>query len=173
MMIRSAGKFDADHISEIWNPYIRETAITFTTLEKTPAAIVAMIEEKAQVKVPFLVAEDAGKVLGFATYAQFRGGPGYARTMEHSIMLSQDAKGGGIGRALMGALEAAACQNDVHSLVAGISAENPDAIAFHQAIGFKKVGHVANAGRKFGRWMDLIFLQKMLNCLADKPDQSR
>jgi phosphinothricin acetyltransferase len=173
MMIRPAVTIDAVHISEIWNPYIRETAITFTTSEKTPTEIAAMVEEKAQTKLPFLVAEDTGKVLGFATYAQFRGGPGYARTMEHSIMLSQGAKGRGVGRALIGALEAAACQNDVHSLVAGISAENLGAIAFHQAIGFKKVGHVANAGRKFERWMDLILLQKMLNCRADKLRQSR
>ncbi|WP_120500906.1 GNAT family N-acetyltransferase [Roseovarius sp. EL26] len=173
MRIRAANSSDAADIATIWNFYIRETAVTFTTSAKAPAAIAAVISEKTQMGLPFLIIEDAGKVLGFATYAQFRGGPGYAHTMEHSIMLSKVATGGRMGRALMAALEAAACQGGVHSLVAGISAENPDAIAFHRAIGFTQAGYIAKAGRKFGRWMDLILLQKMLDCRTDNPRQSR
>ncbi len=79
-MIRAARAQDATALAAIWNPVIRDTAITFTPLEKTPAAIAAMIGERAC----FLVAEEEGAVLGFASYGQFRGGPGYARAQEHS-----------------------------------------------------------------------------------------
>ncbi|SLN51551.1 N-acyltransferase YncA [Roseovarius albus] len=172
MILRAAEPRDAGEISKIWNVYIRDTSVTFTTTWKTPDTISTVLKDKAQAKLPFFVAEDEGKVLGFVTYGPFRTGPGYVHTMEHSIMLSDAAKGRGTGRALMQAIEEEACRKNVHTLVAGISAENPNAIAFHQAIGFKKVGHVAQAGRKFGRWMDLILLQKMLDCRTDKPDQS-
>ena len=170
MIIRLAAKSDAADISEIWNSYIRNTSITFTTDEKTPTSIAELITQKAENGLPFLIAEDQGKILGSATYGAFRNGPGYSFTVEHSIMLSDTAKRGGIGRALMTALEAEAQKNDINSLVAGISAENQDAIAFHEVIGFKKVGHVAQVGHKFGRWMDLILLQKMLDCRTDKPE---
>lgn len=173
MIIRAAEHRDADDISKIWNVYIHDTSVTFTTAEKTPEIIATVLKDKEQTGLPFFVAEEDGKVLGFATFGPFRAGPGYVHTMEHSIMLIDAAKGHGTGRALMTAIEKYACRNNIHSLVAGISAENPNAIAFHHAIGFKKVGHVAQAGHKFGRWMDLILLQKMLDCRTDKPDQSR
>ena len=163
MTIRPATKADCAGIAAIWNPIIRESAATFTTLEKTPGALAAQIAEAGAANFPFLVAEgEDGAVLGFAFYAQFRAGPGYRHTMEHSVHLAPGARGQGLGRALMAALEAAARERGVHSLVGALSGENAPALDFHRALGFREVGRLARAGRKFDRWMDLVLVQKFL-----------
>ncbi|MEL7259399.1 MAG: GNAT family N-acetyltransferase [Pseudomonadota bacterium] len=82
-------------------------------------------------------------------------------------MLEPDARGHGTGRALMAALEDHAVAQRVGSLMAGISGENTEAVAFHLALGYEEVGRVAQAGFKFGRWIDLILLQKRLSHGSD------
>ena len=83
-MIRAATPGDCAAIAAIWNPIIRDTLVTFTTAEKTAAELEAVLSTKAAEGLPFLVAEMAGSIAGFATYGQFRVGPGYARTMEQT-----------------------------------------------------------------------------------------
>ncbi|NSX56515.1 GNAT family N-acetyltransferase [Parasulfitobacter algicola] len=161
-MIRPAERDDAEAIAAIWNDVIRNTAITFTTAEKTPRAIRADIYLKREAGQGFFVYEDAGIILGFATYFPFRNGPGYAHTMEHSINLAAAARGRGIGRALMSVIEGHARARGVHSMIAGVSGENSDGAAFHSALGYTEVARLPEVGRKFGRWMDLIVMQKML-----------
>lgn len=161
-MIRDATPADAPAIAAIWNPIIRDTAITFNSAEKTDAEIAAMIRARQADGHGFLVAEEGGPVLGFATYAQFRGGLGYARTMEHTILLSPAAHGRGLGRALMTALEDHARAGGAVSLFAGVSAENAAGRAFHAALGFAEVAVLQRVGFKFGRMMDLVLMQKFL-----------
>ncbi len=162
MKLREAGPADADTIAAIWNPYIRDTAITFTSEVKSDAGVARLIAERQRAGHPFLVAEGAGGVMGFATYAPFRDGPGYARTMEHTVMLAPDATRRGAGRALMGAIEARARAAAHRSLIGGLSSGNADGIAFHAAIGFVEVGRVREAGWKWQRWWDLVLMQKRL-----------
>ena len=159
MIIRAAVRADAAAIADLVNPVIRETAITFTTAEKTPEDLAEAI---AEVPGRYQVAEVDGRVLGYACYFQFRGGPGYARTMEHSIAIAPEARGQGLGRPLMAALEGHAREVGVHSLFAGVSAENPAGVAFHAAIGFRQIAVLPEVGFKFGRWMDLVLMQKFL-----------
>ncbi|WP_176853527.1 GNAT family N-acetyltransferase [Donghicola mangrovi] len=158
-LVRQAGVADAPAIVELWNGFVRDTAVTFTTLEKTCDGIAADIDARG---AGFLVAVSGDTLLGFATYSAFRGGPGYARTKEHSVMLAEGARGRGVGRALMEALCDAARAEGVHSLFAGVSGENPDAVAFHTAIGFQEMVRLPEVGFKFGRWMDLVLMQKFL-----------
>jgi len=157
-MIRQARAGDAAAILSIWNPIIRDTAITFTSAEKTEAEVVAMIDTRAAV----LVWDAGGGAQGFATYAQFRGGPGYARSQEHTILLGEGARSQGVGRALMTALEDHARAAGQHILIGGVSGSNPAGVAFHAAIGYAQVGRVPEAGWKFGRYHDLVLMQKIL-----------
>ncbi|SLN64425.1 N-acyltransferase YncA [Roseovarius litorisediminis] len=159
MIIRTARVDDAECIAGFWNPLIRDTSVTFSTIEKTPEGLRADIKARGDA---FLVAEDSGQVVGLATYGPFRGGPGYRHTVEHTVILAPCARGQGTGRALMARLEDQARHAGLHVMVAGVSSENPGAVAFHERIGYQKVGLMPETGRKFGRWMDLILLQKLL-----------
>lgn len=153
-MIQAAKPEDADWIAGIWNEVIADTQITFTTTLKSRAEIEAMIFDRVVLVLP-----DRG---GFATYGPFRGGPGYAATVEHTIMLAAHAQGQGAGRALLSALEARAKADGHHVMVAAISGANPTALAFHVAMGFVRTAHMPEVGRKDGVWLDLILMQKQL-----------
>lgn len=159
MIIRPARDSDAPDIVALWNSFVHDSAVTFTTAEKSVEGITADIAARGPA---FQVAEDGGTFLGFATYFPFRNGPGYAHTKEHSIMLTPAARGRGAGRALMAALEDVARAEGVHSLFAGVSGENPEGVAFHAALGFAEVARLPEVGRKFDRWMDLVLMQKRL-----------
>ncbi|MGI9367281.1 MAG: GNAT family N-acetyltransferase [Ruegeria sp.] len=159
MSVRPASVQDAKAIAEITNKVIRDTLITFTTDERTPDSIAADIESRGE---RFLVAELGREVVGFATYGEFRRGPGYAYCREHSIQLSPSARGHGLGRNLMERLEKIAVADGVHVLVAGISSENPGAIAFHASLGFSQIGRMPEVAKKWDRWLDLVLMQKIL-----------
>jgi len=161
-MIRPAAEGDVAGILAIWNPVIRDTLATFNPVEKTAGDIARMIAERAAAGHGFLVAEGAGGIAGFATYGQFRGGAGYARTMEHTVMLAPSARGRGIGRALMGALEDHARAGGAKSMFAGVSAANPEGRAFHARLGYGEVAVLPAVGFKAGRWLDLVLMQKFL-----------
>lgn len=162
-MIRDATPADAPAIAAIWNPAIRDTAVTFNSAEKSISDIATMITDRQAADHGFLVAETSGRIAGFATYAQFRGGVGYARTMEHTILLSPDAQGTGLGRALLTAIEDHARAGGAISLFAGVSAENPAGRAFHARLGYTEVAILQRVGFKFGRAMDLVLMQKFLS----------
>ena len=156
MSVRPATVADAPAIAAIWNRAIRETTITFNPDEKTVEEVAALVAERCLVW-------DAGRgVTGFARYFQFRGGAGYRFTAEHTVMLADAARGQGAGRALMEALCEHARAGGMHSLFAGCSAENPGAVAFHAAMGFREVATLPEVGFKFGRWIDLVLMQKRL-----------
>lgn len=159
MILRQGAASDSEAISAFWAPLIRETVITFSTDEKSPADVAAMIAERGP---GFIVAELGGEVAGFATFGTFRNGPGYRHSAELTIILSERARGKGVGRALMAGLEEAARGAGIHVLVSGVSAENAGAVAFHRACGFVETGRMPEVGRKFGRWLDLVLMQKTL-----------
>lgn len=161
-MIRSARPQDAGQIAAFWNPLIRDTAVTFYPLERTVDEIAASIAEKARAGHGFFVAERGGAVVGFANYGQFRTGPGYARAMEHTIIIDPQAHGAGIGRALIGAVEEHAREHDARLMIAGISGENPEGIAFHARVGYDEIARLEGVGWKFNRAMDLVLMRKTL-----------
>lgn len=162
LLIRAARAVDVAPILAFWNPVIEASTITFSPTPHSPESLSALIHERQAGGRAFLVAEAAGTVLGFASYDQFRKGLGYAHAMEHTIILAPEARGRGVGRALMAAIEAHARAAGAHLMVGGVSGENAAGIAFHAAVGFEEAGRVAQAGRKFGRWIDLVLMQKLL-----------
>ena len=159
MSLRAAELGDAGAVATLWNGMIRDSLATFTTEEKTPQDIAGLIASRVDA---FWVAEVAGAVQGFVTFGSFRGGPGYAATVEHSIVLAETAQGKGLGRGLMTrAMDAAAAQGH-HVMVAAISSANPGAVSFHETLGFAQVGRMPEVGRKRDHWLDLILMQKIL-----------
>ncbi len=162
MNIRPARPEDAEQITAIWNPYIRDTAATFNSVEKTAPALRDDIMAKAEAGHAFLVVERDARIAGFGLYGQFRAGVGYAHSMEHTLYLSRQVCGHGAGRALLEALETHARARGAHSMIGGIGSENQGSIAFHAALGYAEVARVPQVGRKFQRWMDLVLMQKML-----------
>lgn len=158
MTIRDAVPADATGIGGIWNHYIRDTLATFNSVEKSQTEIMDMITARPA----FVVAEQEGKILGFATFNQFRGGIGYNESVEHTVLLAPHSSGQGLGRSLMVALEQIARAQKRHVLVAGVSGSNPAGVAFHAAIGFEKTGHMREVGQKFGKYHDLVLMQKIL-----------
>ena len=159
-MIRPATPSDAEAIAAFWNPWIRDTAVTFASSVKSPAVIAEMITARQAQGHAFLVTDDR---TGFATYAQFRGGNGYATCMEHTIILAPQSRGKGHGRALMQALESHAAAAGAHQMIAAVSAENPEGIRFHAALNYCEIARIPQAGHKFNRYIDLVLMQKFLS----------
>ena len=160
-MIRAATQNDIPAILRIWNPVIRDTTVTFTSAEKTGDELARMLAARGAAGRAFLVADD-GVVRGFASYDRFRGGDGYAHAMEHSLMLAPDARRMGLGSALLAALEHHARGAGHHTMHGGVSAENAAGIAFHSAQGYATLAVIPEVGRKYGRWLDLVLMQKRL-----------
>ena len=158
LVIREARQQDLPVVGALWNTMIAETTATFTTTLKTDADLAALLADRADA---LLVAEHGGGVQGFITWGAFRPGPGYAHTAEHTIITTKQVKG--VGRALVQAAEARAAAQGIHTFVAAISGENTDAVAFHSRLGFALAGQLPEAGRKQGRWLDLILMTKTLD----------
>jgi L-amino acid N-acyltransferase len=162
-MIRPATAEDAPAIAALLNHWIEGSAITFNHVSKTAADIRDMIAAKVLAGHAFLVSVDAdGSLLGQASYGQFRPGVGYKTCMEHSIALAPAARGKGVGQALMAAIEDHARAQGAHQMIAGVSGENDEGKAFHEKLGYAHVATVPEAGFKFGRYMDLVLMQKFL-----------
>jgi phosphinothricin acetyltransferase len=161
-MIRAAAEADLGAITAIYNEVIANTTAVFSEL---PVAV----EERRQwwqarvaLGYPVLVAADAGGVLGFASFGDFRAWPGYRHTVEHSVHVRADCRGRGLGRDLVTALVPCAARLGKHVMIAGVDASNAVSIRMHERLGFERVGHLREVARKFDRWLDLVFLQRRL-----------
>lgn len=161
-MIRPATAADAPALAALLNHWIVHTAVTFNPVPKTEADILAMIAAKSADGHAFLVAEDAGTLVGQASYGQFRGGQGYRTCMEHSISLLPGTPRKGLGRALLTAIEDHARIVRAHQMIACISGENAGGQAFHARMGYRPIATIPDAGFKFGRHIDLVLMQKFL-----------
>lgn len=122
--------------------------------------------DRARLGYPVLVAIEGETVLGYASFGDWRTFDGYRHTVEHSVYVHVDARGRGIGRALMVALIDRARGIGKHVMVAGIEAGNAGSIRLHETLGFSQTGLMPQVGMKFGRWLDLAFLQLVLD---DRP----
>lgn len=163
MIVRAADLGDAAGIAAALNPVIRDTTISFKPNELSLDEVRDLISTAPGI----FVAEVDAKVVGYASYDQFRRGAGYARSMEHSIILTPEARGHGVGRALMEVVESHARAAGVGSLWAGVSGENPGGVAFHTRLGFETVAVLPKVGFKFDRWLDLTLMRKWLQPTGD------
>jgi L-amino acid N-acyltransferase YncA len=150
-------------ILEILNDAIVHSTALYDYRPRTPDSMVDWFAAKAAGRFPVIGAiDDAGTLLGFASYGTFRAWPAYKYSVEHSVYVHRDHRGRGVGRLLMEALIAAARAGDLHVMVGGIDTTNRGSIALHEKLGFRHAGTVREAGFKFGRWLDLGFWQLVL-----------
>lgn len=123
----------------------------------------AFISERKAKGFPFLVADDEGAVAGYASFGDFRPWAGYLRTVEHLVYVEAKRRGQGVGRMLMEPLIEQARAMGKHAMIGGIEAGNEPSLRLHAKLGFFEAGRLPEVGQKFGRWLDLVFMQKMLD----------
>ncbi|WP_026793110.1 GNAT family N-acetyltransferase [Pleomorphomonas oryzae] len=170
MQIRDAVAVDIAGITEIYNHAVVHTAAIWNEQVVDVANRAAWHADRVRQGYPLLVAVDENDaVLGYATFGDWRPHDGYRHTVEHSVYVRFDARGQGIGEALMHALIARARTIGKHVMVAGIEAGNTTSIRLHRKLGFAEVGLLPQVGMKFGKWLDLAFLQLVLDDRAT-PD---
>ncbi len=171
MRVRDADSNDIAEITAIYNDAVLHTTAIWNDNIVDEANRRAWLADRRQAGYPVLVAVgDAGQVLGYAAFGDWRAWEGYRHTVEHSVYVRADARGGGIGRALMSELMERARGIGKHVMVAGIEAGNVASIRLHERLGFESVGHLKEVGTKFGAWLDLVFLQYHLDS-KPAPDQ--
>ena len=160
--IAAAARAHLPEILTIYNEVIRNTTAVYSDQEVTLANREAWFDAKAEVGFPVLIASDASGVLGFATFGEFRAPFCYRHSVEHTVHVRADCRGRGIGRALVIALLEAAARMQKHVMIGGIDADNAVSIGLHESLGFRTTGHLHEVGYKFGRWLDLKFLQRLI-----------
>jgi len=161
----------SDAILAILNDAIVNSTALYDYKPRTPQNMVSWFEGKRNGRYPIVGAEnDAGELMGFASYGSFRGWPAYKYTVEHSVYVDARFRGQGIGRALLKTAIEVAEKQDYHVMVGGIDAANATSIRLHESLGFAPCGIVRHAGFKFGRWLDLAFYQLILKTPAQPVD---
>jgi len=153
---------DLGEILDIYNEVIRNSTAVYSDTEFDAERGAAWFGAKHGSGFPFIVARDASGILGFGSFGEFRAWPCYRHSVEHSIHVRSDRRGQGLGSALLGELKVRATAMHKHVMIAGIDADNAASINLHEKMGFIRVGRFQEVGFKFGRWLDLVFLQCIL-----------
>ena len=164
MIIRNAEPRDVPAILSIYNQAVRETTAAWTSREETLDDRLTWYEARKSQNLPVLVAVDGhDNVVGFASYGPFRAKEGYRLTAEHTLYVDPDVQRQGIGRSLLIRLIDLAERQGLHVLVGVVDGDNSASIRLHEQLGFEKTGHMPQVGTKFGRWLDLVFLTRVLS----------
>lgn len=151
-------------IADIYNDAVLNTTAIWNEKSVDLPNRMKWIRDRQDAGFPVLVAVDEdGKVLGYASYGDWRPWDGYRHTVEHSVYVHKEARGKGTGVALMVELIQLATEQGKHVMVAGIESGNEASIALHKKLGFTEAGRMSEVGAKFGRWLDLTFLQLRLD----------
>jgi len=167
--VRQAIQADASAIAAIYAHHVRHGTASFDTVPRSLVETEGRIAECSARGWPFLVAEQGGQVVGYAYATQFRDRPAYGSTCENSIYVHPDRQGQGIGKALLGALLAQAQATGFRQMIAVIGGGEPASVALHASLGFQHAGRMQSVGRKFGRWLDTIYMQIALGAGDSVP----
>jgi phosphinothricin acetyltransferase len=172
-LIRPSTDADLDAITRIYGHHVLHGTGTFETVPPRRADMSARRVDVLAKGLPWLVAEDGGQVLGFAYGNWFKPRPAFRFSVEDSIYLAPEAAGKGIGRALLAELLAAFERAGVRKVMAVIGdSANAGSIGVHRALGFEHAGTIQSCGWKFGRWLDIVLMQKPLGSADTTPPEA-
>jgi phosphinothricin acetyltransferase len=161
--IRAVRPADLDAVAGIYAHYVTATVVTFEEVPPTAADWGRRLDDLAGRNLPFLVAEEGGAVAGYAYASPWRPRPAYRHTVEDSVYLSPGQTGRGLGRALLGTLLAGCGPAGARQVIAVIADTGDGAsVALHRRFGFEPAGRLRQVGRKHGRWIDTILMQREL-----------
>ncbi|MGH9086405.1 MAG: GNAT family N-acetyltransferase [Acidimicrobiales bacterium] len=161
MDVRLATLDDAEPIRAIYNVEVLTSTVTFDLVPRTLEEQRAWLGARSGAHA-VLVAEEAGEVVGFGSLSPWRDRPAYSTTVEDSVYIHRDHRGRGVGKALLDQLVDTATAHGFHACMARIVGGHAASIALHEACGFEVVGTEREVGRKLGRWLDVVLMERML-----------
>jgi L-amino acid N-acyltransferase YncA len=161
--IRPATPADAARICAIYNHYVTATTVSFEEDPVDEQQMAQRIADVGAAGLPWLVLEVDGELAGYAYATKWRVRPAYRHSVESSIYLDRAFAGRGFGRMLYGALLDALRGRELHLVIGGIAQPNDASAALHEALGFRKVAHFSEVGKKFGRWVDVGYWELRLD----------
>jgi L-amino acid N-acyltransferase len=167
--VRDAVEGDVPAIAGLYNALIPTTTVAWSETVQTVDDRLAWFRRQRDRDLPVLVAVVDDAVVGFTAFGDFRGAglwPGYRFTVEHTIHVDETCWGRGVGRALLDELVGRAVSLGMHVMVAAIDGGNDASIRFHERLGFTVVARMPEVGHKFGRWLDLVLMQRVLDAAA-------
>ncbi len=162
MILRDATAADGVALAAIYNPFIATTTISFEEDPVSGEEMALRIAEVQGAGLPWLVAEEAGRILGYAYAGKWKARRAYRHSVECSVYVAPDAQGRGLGTRLYEALFERAKAIGAHAVIGGVAMPNAASVALHEKLGMAKVAQFREVGFKFGRWIDVAYWQKTL-----------
>ena len=160
--VRVVERRDAEAIRAIYNLEVAESTVTFDLVPRTLDEQVDWIDLHTGGHPAVVAVDDGGEVVGFGSLSPYRDRPAYNPTVEDSVYVRRDVRSTGVGRVLLDELIRLAAAQGFHSVIARIVGGHAASIALHEACGFETVGAEREVGRKLGRWLDVVLMQRML-----------
>jgi phosphinothricin acetyltransferase len=162
--VRDAGADDLPAMLAIYNEIVANSTAIYNSQPSSLEERREWLRVRSAGGWPVLAAVRGDELVGYASFAEFRGAwPGYLHSVEHSVYVRADCRRQGVGRALLQALLPIAARMDKHVMIGGIDAANEGSLRLHESLGFERVAHFREVGRKFGRWLDLVFVQRFID----------
>jgi L-amino acid N-acyltransferase YncA len=163
LLVRRAADDDAEAIRQIYNPEVLESTVTFDLVPRSLEDQVAWLHRRTGAHAVLVAVDDEdGTVVGFGSLSSYKERAAYSTTVEDSVYVARDQQGRGVGRRLLTELLATATAHGFHAVMARIVGGHDASIRLHAALGFEIVGTEREVGRKFGRWLDVVVMQKLL-----------
>lgn len=169
-LLRDASLTDLNEILEIYNDVVTSTTAIYEDKTRSLDQQNVWFHTKVKSGFPVIVAVIDSRVVGFGTFGAFRPWSCYSTTVEHGLHVAKDYRGLGVGSLILSKLIDLARERGTHTMIAGIDSENLGSINLHERFGFKEVGRLPQVARKFSKWLDLVFMQLLLE--ANKAKDS-
>jgi len=163
MKYRLATLDDADAIREIYNREVLGSTVTFDMVARSAEDQLAWMDEHSGAHPAIVAVDDLDRVCGFGSLSPYRPRPAYRTTVENSVYVDPEWRGQGVGKGLLLELVRLAGAHGFHAVMARIVGGHEASIGLHQACGFELVGVEREIGRKFGRWLDVVLMQRLID----------